>query len=146
MNKLFFIAISIITLTFSACEKKDDDMEHEHTEFDYHAHIVAPNTDDKHVDDTLIIDVLFESHAGETVHHINIRIYNKDTGAEIYNEPGDAHIHETSGQYEYQDTFPLSETNGVMAHSDWVLEAKVWGHEAGEGEVTETVEFHVHPK
>jgi len=26
-----------------------------------------------------------------------------------------------------------------------VLEAKVWGHEEGEGEVVETVVFHVHP-
>ena len=50
-----------------------------------------------------------------------------------------------SGTYSYHGDFILSNDNGVEAHSDWVLEAKVWGHGAGEQEVMESIEFHVHP-
>ncbi|MFT5168360.1 MAG: hypothetical protein ACI8P3_003603, partial [Saprospiraceae bacterium] len=34
----------------------------------------------------------------------------------------------------------------VMEDTDWILEAKVWGHEGGVGEVMESIEFHVHPE
>ena len=88
----------------------------------------------------------FESHVGETVHHINVRIYNAADNTEIYNKPSNAHVHEESGTYEYHDDFMLIEDNGVNAHSDWILEAKVWGDGEGKGEVIETVEFHVHPE
>ncbi len=56
-----------------------------------------------------------------------------------------AHVHETSGEYGYHDDFVLSNENNVEGHTDWILEAKVWGHEAGDGEVIEMIEFHVHP-
>lgn len=143
MNKIFFSAL-IFSLVFviASCDKDDDNPV---TEYDYHAHIHSPNADDKHVGDTIHIHVNFESHAGETVHHVNVRIYNKSDNTEVYNKPDAAHVHETSGSFDLHDDFVLSNANGINEHTDWILEAKVWGHEAGEGEVIETVEFHVHP-
>ncbi|PHN02708.1 hypothetical protein [Flavilitoribacter nigricans] len=134
----------LVLLVFVACKKEED--EPMTTDYHYHAHILQPNADDKQVDDSLHIHVEFESHTGETVHHVNVRIYNKNDNTEIYSKPADAHVHETSGVYEFQDDFTLSEANGVTAHSDWILEASVWGHDNREGEMIEQVEFHVHPK
>lgn len=115
------------------------------TEYDYHAHILAPNADNRQMGDSLAIYVLFESHAGETVHHVNVRIYQKGTNKEVYNKPVEAHIHETSGEYHYRDTFALSVANGISDDSSWIMEARVWGHEPGEGEAMEAVEFYVLP-
>lgn len=131
-------------ISILSCKKQEDDSMA--TKYDYHAHITSPNTDDKHLDDNIHIRVNFESHTGETVHHVNVRIYNKATSAEVYNQPTDAHVHETSGEYVFEDDFVLSEANGISAHTDWILEARVWGHEANEEEVQEQIEFHVHPK
>ena len=142
-NLIIPVLLLTTTLFFVACDK-DDDTTHM-TDFDYHAHIHSPNADNKMVGDTIHIHVDFESLTGETVHHVNVRIYNADDDTEIYNEPATAHVHETSGTYSWHDDFVLSEANGVEGHTNWVLEAKVWGHEAGEGEASETVEFHVHP-
>jgi len=149
MKNIFYLALLATVVMFSACNK-DDDTGHNHsgdsdTDFEYHATIMSPSTDDKNVGDAIHIHVDFSSHASETIHHVNVRIYNKSTGLEIYNAPETAHIHETSGEYGYHDDFVLSNENNVEAHSDWILEAKVWGHEAGVGEVIEMVEFHVHP-
>lgn len=147
MNKLLFLtALMVMSVLYISCDKEDDD-DHDHMEtvLDYHAHIHAPNADNKHVGDTMHIHVDFESHTGETVHHVKVRIYDQMDSTEIYNQPATAHVHETDGVYEFHDDLILSVGNGVTEHSDWVLEAKVWGHEAGEQEVMETVEFHVHP-
>jgi hypothetical protein len=139
-NLIFSLLILSTTFFVFSCGNHD----HDSTDYDYHAHIHSPNADDKNVDGALAIEVEFESHTGETVHHIQVRIYNKATNMEIYKKPTDAHIHEESGKYTFEDNFVLSAANGVTADTDWVLEAKVWGHEDGEAEVMETVEFHVH--
>ncbi len=52
--------------------------------------------------------------------------------------------HEMSGSYSYHDDFVLSEENGISAHSDWILDGKVWGENERESEVVETVQFYVH--
>ena len=141
MTKFLFSSILIAGLfAVAACHKHDDNVD-----YDYHAHIHSPNTDAKHVGDTLQIEVEFESHTGETVHNVEIKIYNKADGTVVYTKPDEAHVHETSGLYEFNDTFILSNANGIDAHTDWVLQARVCGHEGTEGEVIETVEFHVHP-
>jgi len=127
----------------AACNKRDDMATPD--EFDYHVHVHSPDGTDKHIDDTLDIDIEFESHTGMTVHHINVRIYNKTTGTEIYSKPDEPHVHESDGLYEYTDTFVLSAANGVTGDSDWVLEAKVWGHDDGVSEVSESVELYVLP-
>lgn len=138
---LFLFAIS--TLILGSC--KEDDPKPTETDFDYHAHIHAPNMDDKHVDDTIHIEIEFESHTGEPVHHVNIKIVSLDGNTEVYNMPSEAHVHATSGAYTFEDDFKLSNDNGVVEHTDWILEAKVWGDGEGLGEVIEKVQFHVHP-
>lgn len=114
-------------------------------EFEYHSHVHSPDAADKHIGDTLHIEVEFESHTGQTVHHVSVRIYNKATSVEIYRKPNDPHVEEISGEYTFEDEFVLSAVNGVTEHTLYVLEAKVWGHEDGVEEVTEQVEFHVLP-
>jgi len=151
MNKVIFSSLifGALFLMFS-CNKEDDtpapDPEPEPIEYEYHAHVHSPSTDDKNVGDNMHLHVEFESHAGETVHHVNVRIYNKADNTEIYNKPDVAHIETTESVFEWHDDFVLSNDNGVNAHTDWILEAKVWGEADGEGEVIETVEFHVHPE
>ncbi|MCB0693943.1 MAG: hypothetical protein H6568_06655 [Lewinellaceae bacterium] len=141
MKSYIYLALAMSAFVLnSGCKKDSTDPTHE-----YHAHIHSPNTDAKHVDDVLDIEVEFEDHAGGTVHHIQVRIYNKSTLVEVYRMPTDAHVHATSGSYTFEDTFDLSVANGITGHSDWVLEAKVWGETDGEAEEIETVEFHVHP-
>ena len=142
MKKLQYILIAFLFLAITSCG--DDDEGSNMTDYDYHAHIMSPDNSDKHVDDTMHIHVEFESHTGETVHHVNVRIYNADDNTEIYSAPSSAHVHETDGSFEFHDDFILSAANGVSAHSNWVVEAKVWGHDAEEGEESETVQFHVH--
>lgn len=135
----------MLTLGIWSCGKDDSDDMHGHDEFEYHAHIHAPNEEDKHMNDTLSIQVQFESHAGMTVHHVNVSISNKSSGEVVYSQPTDAHVHATEGQFVFMDTVVLSESNGFLPHSDWVLTAKVWGHEEGGAEVSGSIEFHVHP-
>ena len=138
MKKLFFLPFILGLFIFAACG--DDDSSSDTTP-EYHIHINSPNTDEKHVGDEITVDVVAEDHNGGTVHHVKIRIYNKATGEEIYNKPDDAHVHETDGKFEHTENITLN----VAEHTDWIVEAKVWGHEAGTHEVMETVEFHVHP-
>lgn len=140
--KLFGLLI-LGLFAFASCNSDDDDHDHE-GEFEYHAHIMKPDAGMKMMGDTMHVHVEFEDHNGGTIHHINVRIYNKDTEEVIYSKPETAHIHETSGTYEFHDDVILNTANGFVAHGDYILEAKVWGHEAGEGENMETVEFHVH--
>ncbi len=149
MNKIFFLSIISFAFVLISCDDDEGGNDQNTVDYHYHAHIHSPNTDDKHVGDTIHIHVNFESHAGEPVHHINVRIYNQMDSTIIYNEPADAHIHETDGMFEFHDDFVLSEANGVSEHSNWVFEAKVWGENAGDGEVIEILPgngfFHVHP-
>ncbi|MBK8443456.1 MAG: hypothetical protein IPL35_08600 [Sphingobacteriales bacterium] len=143
MNTKIFSSILFLfsIILVAACDKDDDNS----TEYEYHAHIESPDTNTKNIGDTLDIEIEFESHSGKPVHHINVSIYNKaDSTKIVYNQPTNAHVMETDGAYTWSDIFVLSEANGISANSDWVLKAKVWGETTGEGEETETVEFHVH--
>lgn len=146
-KRLFFFLALFASITFlTSCDKDDDDAMMD-TDPEYSITINSPSTDDKNLNDDIHIHVDFESATEQTVHHVNVRIYNKDDNTlEIYNGPGEAHVHESSGKYEHHADFSLTEANSVSAHSDWILEAKVWGHEAGAAEVTKTIEFHVHPE
>lgn len=138
-NIIFLIALFSFAIAVTSCKKDPEPID-----YDYHAHIHSPNTDDKHVGDTIHIHVDFESHTGEEVHHVNVRIYNKADNTEVYNMPTSAHVH-AEGSHEHHDDLVLSAANGIDSHTDWILEAKVWAEEDGEGEVVESIEFHVHP-
>lgn len=142
MKNWFFLSLLAGLVVFSACEKEEEHM-HMHTgdEPDYHIHVNAPNSDDKHVGNTIALNIEFEDHNGGVVHHVNVRIYNVVTGEEIYNAPAEAHVHATEGSYTLEDELVLN----VDAHTDWMLEARVWGHDAGSHEKKAEVPFHVHP-
>lgn len=116
------------------------------TDYAYHAHIKSPDSEAKHLNDTIHINVLFESHTGEIVHNIKIEIRDKSDAnhvAYLHEE----HVHEEIS-YDFHQDLVLTETNGFEGHSDWILEASVWSHDAEEDGslVTEEIEFHVHPE
>lgn len=133
----FLIAFSVIILV--ACNHDDNDPV---SIYEYHAHIHQPDTLARNIGDTLQIEIDFESHTGQPVHHINVRIFNKSTNAVVYEKPDEAHVHDTSGAYTFEDQFVLSAANGLSA-GDWILEAKVWGEADGEEETSEKIEFHL---
>lgn len=145
MKKLWFLMFSLGMLVFVACDKDDDDHTHDDATTDYEAHIHSPDAEDKKVDDMIHLHVEFHEHDGGKVHHVNVKIYEKDNPDNvIYDAPSDAHVH-ADGTHEHHADFMLNADNGVEGHTDWVIEAKVWGHEAGEHEKVATKEFHVHP-
>jgi len=141
MKKFFFLSVLLLCglTVFTSCDKDDD--EGDDTTPEYSIMIMQPSTDDKMAGDSIHIHVEFSEANSKTIHHAKVRIYNKADNTEIYSGPSEAHVHEESGAYGYHDDFILN----VDAHTDWILEAKVWGHEAGAAEVVETIEFHVHP-
>jgi hypothetical protein len=137
-----------ITAIFTAClftfllvSCKDDD--NPVVNYEYHAHIMQPSTADKQIGDVMFIQIEFESHSGENVEHINVRIFNKNTNIIVYDKPSDPHIAQSGDNYAYEDQITLSAANG-FSEGDWVLEAKVWGAEHEQDLVTESVEFHIH--
>lgn len=122
---------------------EDDDMT---TAPVYKVAIMSPDDSDKKVGDAIHLHVNFDEESMMTIHHVNVRIYKKgDESLEIFNGPETAHVHDDSGHYELHADVNLDATTGVEEHTDWVMEAKIWGHEAGAAEVLETLEFHVHP-
>lgn len=133
------ISTFIILLVFG-CDKDD------HSSFEYHAHIHSPIAGSEfNQDDSLHIDVEFESHTNNTVHHINVKIVNSDTNQEVYNKPAHAHVHKTSGQYEYHDKIRLDASSGFAKGSTYILRAKVWGPDDGEEEEISEIGFKIKP-
>lgn len=130
-------------MVFSSCEKTDDAHDHG-TKYNYHAHIITPDKSDKTRGATLPIRVEFESHAGEPVHHVQVRIYKKGETVNLYKKPNMAHVHEESGKFIFEDNVVMDAANGFGHHATYILEAKVWGKKEGDGVAMETVEFHVH--
>jgi hypothetical protein len=133
--------MAFLALSFFAC--KDDSPDE--VNYDYHAHVHSPNTADKSIGDTLHIDIDFESHAGEPVHHIRVRILEENTTTVLYEKPDDPHVGASASEYTFEDEVVLSIANGFQGDKNYVLEATVWGEEDGDGEEQETVVFHVHP-
>ncbi len=122
MKISFYSIIVFISVYSLSCS--DD---HGHSgDYEYHAHIISPNDSLYKLNDSVQIDVNFESHTGLTVHHVNIRIYNKSTGGEVYNQPSLAHVHATTGQYIFRDSIILTPAQGFLSGSNWILEARVW--------------------
>ena len=141
MKTLLIPTLLLASFYLLSCDKDDDTV----VSYDYHAHIAQPSSADKILGETLPIEVEFESHSGEAVEHVNIKIFNKTNPTlVVYDKPTDAHVPGGAADFTYSDQFVLSAANGV-ASGDWILEARVWGEEDGQDEVVERVEFHVHP-
>ncbi len=145
MKYLFSISILCLFLATS-CEKTEPDHSHD-DEFKYTATIEQPNTEAKKMGQMLDIKVNFESETGKAIHHVNVKITKKDDDSVVlYNQPDEAHVHEMDGKLEFTDSLMLSTDGNFEAHSNYVISARVWGHDAGQEEVTQSVEFHVHPE
>lgn len=125
----------LLAITIHSCGDDEDT----HQGPDYKIQIMQPSADDKNVGDSMHIHVNFDEENGGTVHHINVTIKSAADGSVVYSAPSEAHVHEESGHYEHHDDFVLN----VDAGTEWVIEAKVWGHEAGMGEVTSSRNFNV---
>ncbi len=151
MKKMLFLSLFVSLLIFNACDKDDATPTEPHThdqadDYDYQIQLMAPSAMDKKVGDTVHVHVEFASGTGETIHHIQVSLMNQADSTVVYSEPNVAHVHQSGGTYSFHDDIVLTEANGVMGHTNWTLEAKVWGHDAGLQEVVERVSFHVHPQ
>jgi len=136
MKNLVYLFLLFGLAFFNAC--KSDEV-NSATEYLVHINSPAANTVKK-VGEDLPVKVTFEEQNGGTVHHINVRIFNKVTNAEVYNKPAEAHVH-TAASYTFEDNVTLH-----VAAGDYVLEAKVWGHDDGVAETIEKVAFKVEPQ
>ncbi|MEM9821091.1 MAG: hypothetical protein AAF985_08465 [Bacteroidota bacterium] len=136
-NLLYFFSMLVLVSLVACGDEEPVVMTPE-----YSINIVSPNTDNKSVGESMPLEVNIKESNGMTVHHVNVKVYNRDDASEvIYDGPSEAHVHEEDGDYTLTDNIQLD----VAGHSNWVVEVKVWGHEAGAAEKTETLEFHVHP-
>lgn len=140
--KLILIHFIILSLIIS-CSKDTKEIIDTTIDYSYHAHIHSPNTDKKVLGDTLDLEVDFESHSGQPIHHINVKLIDKINNDILYEKPTNAHVNATSGSYTFTDKLVLSSANGFSTGMDVIMQAKVWGENDGEGEELETVEFHV---
>jgi hypothetical protein len=137
MKVILFFSVLLLSNLFVSCNGDDP------LSYDYHAHIMQPSGANKQMGDVLFMDIEFESHTGEKVEHINIKLRDKANTVVVYDKPDDPHVSQGSN-YEFQDQFVLSQANGISP-GDWVLEATVWGIDEDQDQVVETVEFHVNP-
>jgi len=141
------IGFAILTI-LAACNKNEAtviDVDKHTDEMNYSVMIMKPDTSMKMLGDTMHMHVNFSEADGKTIHHVNVKIYQKDNPTNvIYNMPTDAHIHDMDGSYEHHDDLILSMANGVVGHKDYVMEAKIWGHDAGAYEQMMSREFHIH--
>ncbi len=143
MKKLILLC-SLSVVSLFSCQREPTETEEEI--FQYNLAVFSPFANEtKFLGDTMHIHVDFESMTQETIHHVKVRIYNKEDNTEVYAKPDDAHIHESSGSYSFRDDLALLESNNINANQDYILEAKIWGHGAGVEEKLVEVEFRVNP-
>ena len=132
---LLFLSHSLLI----SCDKDKEEF------YDYHAHIHEPDSTTKSLNDTLVIDIEFESHAAKTIHHVSVRVFEKSSNVILYNAPPNQHVFETDGSYSFLDLLVLNVANGFEPGSTYVLEAIMWGEKQGEQEEIQRVEFQLVP-
>ena len=108
----------------------------------YQVNFISPEYQTYHLGDTLFIHIEFRELSGGTIYHINVRMYNRSNGEEIYNEPPSTSISDTDGLYFFYDEFVL---NDMPAEGIWVLEASAWGNEDRIFEAREAMEIFIEP-
>ncbi len=145
MKNLWLVAFLLVGLSFvTSCKDDDDGNNNLDLELEYQVEIMSPDAVDKKVGDDIHLHVNFNERNANTIHHINVKIYQKDDATNIiYDKPVEAHIHQSNGVYEYHDDFSL---NNIPPNENWILEAKAWAEEEGKNETMSTIEFHVSPQ
>lgn len=147
MKNYLFLFLAVGLFTFSSCGDDDSDT-HTASTTDYKITFINPAPDNSTIaiaGETLNLEIEFEDQKGGTVHHVNVRIFQKDDDSVVmYDGPGEAHVHEMSGKYVFTHDLFLDPAM-IPTHTDWVVVAKVWEEEAGVGEVEEIKQFHTHP-
>ncbi len=129
------------------CNSDEGEVEPMMTAPQYSISIMSPTTADKKVNDDVHIHVNFDETEMMTIHHVNVQIYQKGNEDNvIFNGPSEAHVHNEEGHFELHHDIKLDSITGVEGHTDWIVKAKVWGHEDSAAEVIEEIEFHVHPE
>jgi hypothetical protein len=130
------LCLSAVCLFTLGCKDDKDPV----SVYEYHAHIRQPDTSPKQLNDTMHIEIDFESHTGQPVHHIRIGILDLQSLNEVYMAPVDFAVNDPDGDYRFEDDVVLSAANGFHAGT-WTLEASIWGPADGEELETETVTF-----
>jgi len=130
-----------------------DNHSHEGSDFDYNIDIISPVivadaeiglADDMTVGQTLAVKINFSSQTNQKVHNVAVKIHKVGEETTLaYNF--ERHVH-ADGIYLHEANIALTSENNIDAHTDWILEAKVWGHDQGSEEVTQKIGFHVHPE
>jgi len=134
MKQFFIFSLSLFLFGVLGCRENVDPPEHA-----YQIDIIQPEDDHAHLGETIQIQINFEEKNQGRIHHVSVRIYNKDDHTEVYSQPDNKDV-DVDGLYEFQGEF----TFDVEKYTYWILEAKVWAHEDGEDEVIKTMEFFVH--
>jgi hypothetical protein len=135
MKFIKVLLMLIAGFAFFSCGEED----HETEEFNYEITFMQPSQEDKQAGESIHIHINFDESNAKTVHHINVVIKDVANGTELYSKPDVAHVHQEDGHYEHHDDFVLD----VDPDTDLLIEAKVWGHEAGVAEETKSIQFHV---
>ena len=133
-SKMMLPLLLIVSLISSHCAKDQDPLGEEKTDYQYHAHIYKPLPNNKHMGDTIFLDVEFESHAGIPVHHVKVSMYEVGENKDVYQMPVDPLVYNNKPNYTFKDWLVLTESNGILPNKDWVIEARVWGPDEMEGE------------
>lgn len=148
MKNFLFFLLAFGMFTFASCGDDEEDSHMHDDAADYHVHFITPAEDGSTTSmqgQTLALEIEVEDHNGGTVHHVNVKITKKDDATVVlYDGPSDAHVHDESGMYVFKHDLVLDATM-VDGHTDWNVEVKAWGHDAGDDEVTASTTFHVHP-
>jgi len=138
-NYLIFL-VALLLFLFASCDG-DFDIGPNNAP-DYIVQIMSPTNEDKNVNDSIHVHVIFDEPTNRRLHHANVKITSNVDGTVIFDGPTEANVDAESGDYELHEDVHLA----VVPNTDWTVTAKAWGIDEGLDEVTQTVEFHVHPE
>jgi len=140
--KFSILSVLACLLVFSACKKdKDDDP----IDPEYSITIMQPDATTKMMGDTMHIHVNFDSGNQMTIHNVQIQIDNITHSFFVLDKPQLSNVNDTDGHWEFHYDLPLTGQWNVLPGSTMRLEAKVWGEEPGDFEVSKTLDFQIAP-
>lgn len=135
---LVFLGALPFLVAFAGCDD-DPAPAPEHV---YQISIIEPAIDFIMNTDTMKFKIVFSDSLGGVVENVKVRVYSLADSTVIFEKPDNSAV-ATQNSYTFEDYRAL---NDLPAHTNWVLEARVWGKTAGESEVVKTKGIHVHGK